>query len=103
MACGSRRDWISDRDTPYLKLEEDFALITRVKDPTTQRMVVVAAGLLSYGTIAAGEFLADPRYLEEFAKDAPPGWEQKNIQIVIATKLIEGNSGPPRMVASHLW
>ncbi len=107
--------WISDRtkpadhsrgvgyDTPYLKLTEDYAVITRVHDPTTERMLVIAAGLTGYGTLAAGEFLSNPSYLEAMNKTAPRNWASKNMQIVIATKVINGNSGPPEIVDRHFW
>ena len=99
----SKRDWMIDSTTPNLKLTEDYAIISRVLDPATERMVVVAAGIMQYGTIAAGEFLTNPKYLEDLAKKAPPNWQHKNLQAVIATKVINGNSGPPRIVATHYW
>jgi len=89
--------------TPYLSLTEDYALISRTLDPTTGRMVVVVGGLTGYGTIAASEFLTDPTYLEAMAKGAPKGWEHKNIQMVLATKVIHGTSGPPRILERHFW
>ena len=107
--------WISDRTKPsvhsrgvsydmqYLKLSEDFAVITRVHDPTTERMVVIAAGLTGYGTIAAGEFLSNPAYLEALSKTAPTNWASENMQIVISTKVINGNSGPPNVVEQYFW
>ena len=56
---------------PYLQLTEDYALISRVWDPTTERLVVVVGGLTGYGTMAAGEFLTDPEYLEALASHIP--------------------------------
>jgi hypothetical protein len=99
----SKRDWMIDSTTPNLKLTEDYAIISRVLDPATERMVVVAAGIMQYGTIAAGEFLTNSKYLEELAKQAPSNWQRKNMQAVIATKVINGNSGPPRIVATDYW
>jgi len=107
--------WISDRQhpsdkshlvnysTPYLDVTEDFAVISRVLDPTTERTVVLAGGLTGYGTIAAGEFLSNPAYMEKLARQLPKNWERKNIQILIATKVIGGKSGPPRIITTHLW
>jgi hypothetical protein len=92
-----------DYTTPYLKLTEDYALISRVFDPTTDRMVVVAGGLTGYGTIAAGEFLTNPGYMAALSNQAPKDWARKNIQLVIATKVINGNSGPPRVVDRYFW
>lgn len=95
--------WKVDTATPYLQLTDDYALISRVRDATTDRVTVVAAGVAFWGTTAAGEFLSDPKYMEEVAKTAPPGWEGKNLQIVIGTKVIAGNSGPPKVLATHFW
>jgi hypothetical protein len=89
--------------TPYLQLTEDYAIITRVLEPMTERMVVVAGGLTGYGTMAAGEFLTNPEYLQAVAKQLPKNWEHKNIQLVIDTKVINGNSGPPRVVDQYIW
>jgi hypothetical protein len=99
----SRKDRFVNYRTPYLSLTEDFALISRTLDSTTARMVVVIGGLTGYGTIAAGEFLTDPAYLEAMAKGAPPGWERKNIQLILGTKVIHGASGPPRIVERYFW
>ena len=99
----SRRDRFLNYTTPYLKVTEDYALISRVLEPTTERMVVVAGGLSGYGTIAAGEFLTNPGYMETLAKHAPNDWSHRNIQVVIATKVINGNSGPPRIVDRYFW
>ena len=66
-------------------------------------LLVVAAGVAFWGTAAAGEFLSDPKYLAEVARGAPAGWEGKNLQIVIGTKVIAGNSGPPHVLAAHFW
>ncbi len=86
-----------------LDITEDYGLISRVLDPTTERMVVVAAGLTGYATIAAGEFLTNPAYLETAVKNAPPGWERKNMQFVFTTNVIKGVSGPPRVLDRYFW
>ena len=99
----SRRDRAVNYRTPYLSLTEDYALISRTLDPTTARMVVVVGGLTGYGTIAAGEFLTDANYVEAMAKGAPRGWERKNVQVVLATKVIHGASGPPRILERYFW
>ena len=99
----NRRDWAVDLSTPNLKLTDDYALVSRVLDPTTDRIVVVAAGLFGYGTMAAGEFLTNNEYLRGITNSAPSNWEHKNMQVVLATKVINGNSGPPRVVATYFW
>ena len=95
--------WSVNYSTPNLKLTEDYALITRVWDSTTERLVVVVAGLTGYGTMAAGEFLTQPQYLEPLAAKIPRGRTRSNLQIVLATRVIAGHSGPPRIVDSYVW
>lgn len=88
---------------PYLQLTEDFALISRVLDPVTERTVVLAGGLTGYGTMAAGEFLSNPAYMETIVGHAPRNWGRKNVQILISTSVIDGKSGPPRALLAHFW
>ncbi|MGD0873267.1 MAG: hypothetical protein ABSB88_27290 [Bryobacteraceae bacterium] len=88
---------------PYLQLTEDFALVSRVLDPVTERMVVLAAGLTGYGTLAAGEFLSNPAYMETIAARAQGRWARKNVEVLISTKVINGKSGPPKAIIAHFW
>jgi len=99
----SKRDWAVALRAPISTVNEDYALISRFWDATTEQMVVVAAGIGIYGTMAAGEFLTDPAYLSNLANQAPRDWDRKNIQVVIATDVIKRASGPPRIVATHFW
>jgi hypothetical protein len=41
--------------------------------------------------------------MASLARHAPPNWEGKNIQIVLATEIIDGQPGPPRVVSTHFW
>jgi hypothetical protein len=88
---------------PYLNLTEDFALVSRVLDPVTERMVVLAGGLTGYGTMAAGEFLSTPEYMDSITASAPAAWARKNVEVLISTKVINGKSGPPKPVIAHFW
>jgi hypothetical protein len=99
----SGRQWAVDPRRPYAALQEDYALISRTLDPITGRLVIIAGGLTKYGTSAAGEFLTDPIYMEALRTAAPRGWDGKNVQVVIATKVVGENSGPPRILASYFW
>jgi hypothetical protein len=108
-------NWIQDRKnpgmgnwkvvstTPYTLVTEDWAVISRFRDPDTEHLIVTAAGLSRWGTIAAGEFLTNPVYLEELARRAPANWGHKNLQAVIATKVINGQPAPPRILATEFW
>lgn len=110
------RFWIEDRQDPSRKnlmLErtvqqetgtyKDYAIVARFTDPDTDRPVVVAAGLARGGTVAAGEFLVNPQHMRDLARQAPKNWQNKNIEVVLETQVIDGRSGPPRVAAVHVW
>ena len=98
-----RSDWTVDWYAPYLQFSRDYAIVSRVLDRTTKQPVVVAAGITRYGTIAAGEFLAEESRMSELDRVAPRGWERRNIQIVLSVPVIRGSSGPPEIVATYVW
>jgi hypothetical protein len=103
----TNRDWLIDRSHPdsqgRLPLKEDFAIISRVENPRTQRITITVAGLYGFGTLAAGKFLTDPANLQAMAQRAPAGWQKRNMQIVIRTEVIEEDAGPPMVVAAAFW
>jgi hypothetical protein len=99
----SRTSWKSDDNLPYSKFTADYAIVSRFVDPRTERAVVVVAGIAKDGTMAAGEFVTEARYLDALARRAPSDWEHKNLQVVIATEVINGNVGPPRILDTHFW
>ena len=82
---------------------QDYAIVGRFLDPSARTYVMVAAGLGKDGTEVAGEFLVDPAYIRELTKSLPRNWPSKNIEIVIATRVVDGNPGPPRVLAVDVW
>ena len=95
--------WHHNPYQPYSQIFQDWAIVSRFVDSHTEQMVVVVAGMGKDGTSAAGEFVTDPRYLQMLADRAPKGWERKNLQVVLNTEVINGNVGPPRIVATWFW
>ena len=81
----------------------DYAVITRVFEQTTGHPVTSVGGITHLGTRAAGEFLLSPEAMGEALRQAPPGWETKNMQIVVATKVIGASASPPQLRALHVW
>ena len=99
----TRNDWSVNYDTPYVRVTEDFAIIARFVDSVSDQTAVVAAGVGENGTISAGEFLTNARFLEQIAARAPRDWAHKNLEAVIVTQVIDEKSGPPRLLAVHFW
>jgi hypothetical protein len=99
----SSHSWVHDPSVPYSKVIQDYAIVSRFMDPHTEQMVVVVGGMGRDGTIAAGEFVMEPHYLETLAAKAPKHWDKKNLQALIATEVVDGKTGPPRILAAHFW
>lgn len=95
--------WSHQMTAPYADVQEDYAIISRVVDPTTGRLVVTASGLAKFGTEAAGEFLTNPAYMEQISRRAPKYWERRNMQIIIRAHVVGRSSGPPEILATHFW
>ena len=85
-----------------LNIPEDYAIVTRVFDPSTEKTVIVAAGVTHFGTLAAGDFLSSEAYVKEAFRHSPPDWDRKNVQVVLQTKVVGGSAGPPKVIATHL-
>ena len=84
-------------------MTEDYAIVTHVFDPATENTVILAAGIETYGTLAASEFITRPEYVGAALRAAPKDWSRKNVQFVLGTKIIDGAPGPPRVLAAHFW
>jgi hypothetical protein len=99
----NKTTWATAWDLPYQKLSRDYAIVARIHDKTTGQPVIIAAGISEEGTEAAGEILYNPEYLESLLAKAPADWEQKNMEAVIETQVIEGHPGPPSILAVETW
>lgn len=82
---------------------QDYFLISRIRNSSTGGFIVVAAGLKQFGTDAAGRLLSDPSQLGTILGKLPPGWESKNLQLVLHSKVIGDAPAQPEMVASQVW
>lgn len=96
-------DWLIDFSKPYSSVSTDYAIVARYHDGTTEGNVMVIAGLGPYGTEAASDFVATPRYVEQIVRQFPVGWEAKNVEVVLKSEVIDGKAGPPVVVSSTVW
>jgi hypothetical protein len=58
---------------------------------------------MAEGTQAAAEMVTSENALREALKSAPPGWEKKNVEIVMETSVTDLVASPPHVVASYFW
>lgn len=100
----AKRDWVLNRSQQQLTgTYKDYAIVSRFVDSNSDQYVVVAAGIGRGGTIASGEFLVDAKRMKELLSQVPRHWQNKNLEIVLETQVIQGRSGPPRIAAVHVW
>jgi hypothetical protein len=95
--------WRLDFTQPYTAIPNDYAIVARYHDASTGGPVLIVAGLGIYGTEAASEFVASPEYLDQIFKNIPDGWENKNIELILKTNTVDGESGPPTLISSFVW
>ncbi len=81
----------------------DYIVITRVFEPKTGKMVVLAAGLSHFGTQVAGEILTNPAYLSKALRGAPRDWDEKNMQLLFRVEVFGNTAGSPDLVESYFW
>jgi hypothetical protein len=82
---------------------QNYAIVARYRDPSTRKFVMVAAGLGDSGPELAGEFLTDPESIADLTKNLPKDWPAKNFEMVIATQVIDGKPGSPKVQAIEVW
>jgi len=97
------REWKLTGAWPNWDIPVDYAIVSRILDTTSDRPVIIAAGITQYGTLAAGEFLSNAAYFAEAARQLPPHWQKKNLQIVLRVPVVNHIPGRPRILATHVW
>ena len=94
--------WERDPSLPYSGAD-DYALVARFRDPTTDGWVVVLAGIGRNGTEAAAQFATSPRYMAMLRDKVGADFSNKNIEAVLKVHVIEGKTGAPAIMAVHMW
>lgn len=100
---GNDTEWYPHHLTKDLHTDEDYAIVSRFLDPGTRAMVVLVSGATQYGTEGAAMLVTNPELLRNALRDRPPGWESKNLQIVLHMKVIANSPATPEVVATYYW
>jgi hypothetical protein len=100
---GKNTEWYPHHVTKDLHTDEDYAIVSRFLDPSTRAMVVLVSGAEQYGTEGAAMLVTSPDMLNNALRDRPPGWESKNLQIVLHMKVISNSPATPEVIATYYW
>jgi hypothetical protein len=97
------RTWNVDFQAPYAHLTMDYGILARFHDRLTDQQVVVAAGIGEDGTAAASSLALNAEYMAQLLHDLHGDPAHTNLEVVFSTEVIDGNPGPPRVVAATQW
>ncbi len=81
---------------------KDYAIVAGFFEPGIEQHVLIAAGIGKSGTAVAAQFLTNPRYMQAWLSHAHLG-DHKNVELVLSTEIVEGQEGPPHVVADTSW
>lgn len=95
--------WVGSHAVPYSNGDSDYSLVARYRDSVTNRMTVVIAGLGINGTAAASSFVTSPQLLDALNHALPKDWGNRNFELVLESKVIDNEPGPPSIVAAYDW
>jgi hypothetical protein len=94
--------WERDASLPYSSAD-DYAIVARFRDPTTDNWVVALAGVGRNGTEAAAQFATSPHYMQLLRDRAGTDLSSHNIEAVLKVSVIDGKTGAPAILAVHVW
>lgn len=81
----------------------DYVIISRLLKSRTGGVALVIAGVGSCGNQAAADFISDPAQIAKLLHTAPPGWEHKNMQVVLRTSTINEIPVSTDIQAVYFW
>lgn len=96
-----RKEWRGNGSLQFADSSVDYALISRYHSPDTGKWILAVGGLGMHGTEAAGELLTSPIWINTIPKNLID--KENNFQIIVKTTVINGNIGPPQIIAHYSW
>jgi hypothetical protein len=102
--AGAHRRWynpLKAEMTP--RMMDDYALIFRIMDSKAGAPVLAIAGLSTCGTHAATDFVTDPTQMSTLANISRSDLENRNIELVLHTSLVNCAPTSVQIIASKVW
>lgn len=83
--------------------DQDHGILCRLFDAESGQIVMIAAGITTFGTTGAADLLFNPDWFSDLVKLAPQDWQMKNFEAVVRVSIIGMATSPPQIVATHFW
>ena len=93
--------WRFDNMQGTLGSSRDYAIVASYFDPNIGQHVLVVAGIGMAGTEAAAEFVTSSDELKSWM--AGFGSRDRNVELVLSTEILDGQPGPPHVIAVSHW
>jgi hypothetical protein len=93
--------WRFDNTQRTTGNSRDYAIVASYYDRSIAQHVLVVAGIGMAGTKAAAEFVTSNEELQGWLDGARP--DKPNVEIVLSTEILDGQPGPPRVIATSTW
>jgi hypothetical protein len=94
--------WARDPAVQYSSAD-DYALVARFWNRTTDSWVLVLAGVGRNGMEGAAQFVASPRYLQLLRDQIGKDFSNQNIEVVLKVSVVDGKTGAPSILAVNVW
>jgi hypothetical protein len=94
--------WERDHSLPYASAD-DYALVARFRNPTTDSWVVALAGIGRNGTEAAAHFVTSPHYMQLLRDRVGSDFSSRNVEVALKVNVVDGKTGAPSILAVHVW
>lgn len=85
------------------KVQVDYAMVARLPHSKTGGALIAIAGITQCGTRAAAEFITSRAGTAELIRSAPKDWENKDLELVLQTKVVNDIPTTPKIVALRTW
>jgi len=96
-----RKEWSAPWGIAYSDTHDDYALVTRTRDPLSGQISIEIGGLGLHASQAAAEFVTNPIYMKSLSDSLHD--PNRNVQIVLKINVIKGEASPPQVVAENYW
>jgi hypothetical protein len=104
---------IVDRDQPAVvwrrnssqsySASDDYALVARFRDSSTNSNVLVLAGLGRNGTEGAMQFVTSPHYMQDLQSKLGGDLSTRNFEVILRSGVIDAKTGAPSIEAVFTW
>jgi hypothetical protein len=95
--------WKPVNVNPHGYPDQDYGMLCRLFDAASGQIVMIAAGITTFGTAGAAGLFFDQEWFSELLRQAPKDWRTKSFQAVVKFSIIGVTASSPQVVATHFW